>query len=61
MSVVISASPAAVRSMPAVASPRDPCRSASTPATGDAMSMPSASGMSLRPATMALSPSGPWK
>src|ERR1022692_821420 len=35
-SVVISARPAAVRSIPAVARPRDPWRSASTPAIGDA-------------------------
>ncbi len=49
-SVVISASPAAWTSIPATAIPREPRRSAQIPASGEAISIPIASGASLIPA-----------
>ena len=60
-SVVIAASPAPPSSMPAAASARDPWRSAQMPASGDAISMPSAIGASLMPAVIGSSPCAPWK
>ena len=60
-SMVIAASPAALTSMPDAASARDPRRSAYTPASGEEISMPSASGISLMPAVIGLSPCAPWK
>jgi hypothetical protein len=60
-SVVISASPAAETTMPIAASLREPWRSAQAPASGEAMSIPIASGASLTPASTGLSPLTPWK
>jgi hypothetical protein len=60
-SVVIAARPAALTSMPSAASPREPCRSAYIPARGEAISMPSARGVSLMPAAMGELPCAPWK
>ena len=60
-SVVISASPTAETTMPSAASARDPCRSAHSPASGEEISMPMASGASLTPASTGSSPFTPWK
>ena len=60
-SVLMPARPAAVTSMPAQASARDPWRSAWIPASGEASSMPSASGVSFIPAAIGELPWAPWK
>ncbi len=60
-SVVMPARPAAETSIPSAARPREPCRSAAMPASGEATSIPTASGASSRPATIGDLPCGPWK
>ena len=60
-SVVMPASPTATTTIPAAASPREPCRSAAIPASGEATSMPIASGASSSPAMIGDWPCGPWK
>ena len=51
----------ATTTIPAAASPREPCRSAAIPASGDATSIPIASGASSSPAMIGDWPCGPWK
>ena len=53
--------PRAVTSIPAVASSRDPNRSASAPLIGDRTSRPIASGASRIPAVTGSSPFAPWR
>jgi hypothetical protein len=60
-SVVMPAMPSAEMSIPAAASRRDPCRSATAPAIGEATSIPIASGASSSPAMIGDWPCGPWK
>ena len=60
-SIVIPARPSALTSIPSEDSTRDPWRSAQTPASGDEISMPIASGASSIPALIGSSPFTPWK
>ena len=59
-SVVISARPPALTSIPSAASVREPWRSAQMPASGEATSIPIAIGASLIPAVIGSSPCAPW-
>ena len=47
--------------MPSAASVREPRLSAQMPASGEEMSIPTASGASLMPAVIGSSPWAPWK
>ena len=60
-SVVIAASEPAVTTIPSAASPREPCRSARMPASGEETSIPIAIGASSMPAMIGDWFCGPWK